>query len=347
MVQAWVSLKRLQHYLNLNNLNWLTYYTFNEIEFNRDSVYVDIRDGEFSWKKSLEEDLNDSPIEQNNLMSSDVQEYHCLTLKKLNFKVKKGQLIGCIGKVGSGKTSFLHTIMAELDKINGKIRIDPLVLASGFAYVGQESWIKATSIKENILFGSKMNLDLYKRVIDACALAPDLELLPYGDETLVGENGVCLSGGQKARLALARACYSMDKEIFLLDDPFSAVDAHVAAHINKNCINDLLQNKTRVVCTHHYKHLANADLVLVFDDGEIVESGRGEEIIENLPNYIKTLCLDKQSQDDENKENSEPNLKSGVSKENLKEKLEAKEIQRQDEEEKEHGIISLKVINWV
>jgi len=237
--------------------------------------------------------------------------------------------------------------MAEIDKLDGKIRIDPLMLTNGFAYVGQESWVKAASIKDNILFGSKMNHDLYKKVIDACALTADLELLPYGDETLVGESGVCLSGGQKARLALARACYAMDKEIFLLDDPFSAVDAHVASHINTNCINDLLSSKTRIICTHHYKYLTNADLVLVFDNGVIVEAGKGEEIIANLPNYIKMFKLNGEKSDSDDMENSNvEKIKKEISKEDLKEKLEEKEIQRQDEEEKEHGIISLKVYKY-
>ena len=330
MVQAWVSLKRLQLYLNLENLNWLTYYAFNEIDMTRNSVCIEIRNGEFNWKTELEEEEevvpNETLDEENALVSASVEPRRKgYILKNINLKIKRGQLIGLIGKVGSGKSSFLHTLMAEIDKINGKVRIDPGLLSNGFAYVGQESWIKATSIKENILFGSPMIADLYERVIDACALAPDLELLPYGDETLVGENGVCLSGGQKARLALARACYAMDKEVFLLDDPFSAVDAHTATHLNNSCINELLASKTRIICTHHYKYLTNADLVLVIYDGMIIESGRGQDIIANMPNYIKTLNLSEHMNDADDlsaKENLLVNeLKSVPSKENLKDTI--------------------------
>ena len=166
LVQSWVSLKRLQTFLNLEDLNWLSYYLFNELSVINlaPNLSIDIKDGQFVWKKE-QTGQND--------------------LSNLNLKIKKGHLIGVIGKVGSGKTTLLHAIMAELDKLNGKIRIDSTMCTRGFAYVGQECWIKAGTIKENILFGAELDANYYKRVIQSCALAADLNILPKGDETFV------------------------------------------------------------------------------------------------------------------------------------------------------------------
>lgn len=218
LVQAWVSLKRLQTFLNMENLNWLSFYSFNELETERDQVLVDIRAGNFNWKKV---EINNAS-DMTNLISA--EEERNSTLKEISIKIKKGDLIGIVGKVGSGKTTLLHAIMAELEKLDGKVRIDPNICSKGFSYVGQEVWVQQGTIKENILFGKEFNPELYRKVIEACALSADLDSFPRGDITPVGENGLCLSGGQKARLTLARACYDIEKEIFLLDDPISAVN---------------------------------------------------------------------------------------------------------------------------
>ena len=153
--------------------------------------------------------------------------------------------------------------MSELDLINGKIQIDSSICSKGFAYISQESWLEAMTIKENILFGNEMNTSYYKQCIDACDLNRDLEMFANGDMMMVGENGICLSGGQKARIALCRACYAgKDKDVYLLDDPLSAVDQNVAKNIYDKCISQLLASKTRILATHHIKYLTNADLIL-------------------------------------------------------------------------------------
>lgn len=144
------------------------------------------------------------------------------------------------------------------------------------------------SMRENITFGSPYDPVWYGQVIESCALAADLTQLPNNDETPVGESGLGLSGGQKARLSLARACYAsreQKKHVYLLDDPLSAVDAHVAQHIYTNCIQGLLATKTRILCTHHVKFLIDADLVIVMgDDGRIKQVGPGRDIV---PEYLK------------------------------------------------------------
>ena len=132
--------------------------------------------------------------------------------------------------LGSGKSSILNAILGELQKIAGDANVDGSV-----AYVGQQMWIRNATVKENILFGSKFDQRRYERVIDACALTDDLKILDSGDETEIGEKGINLSGGQKARISLARAVYA-NRDIYLLDDPLAAVDAHVAAHIFEKVI---------------------------------------------------------------------------------------------------------------
>lgn len=246
--------------------------------------------------------------------------------------------------------------MAEIDKVDGEVRIDSPTCASGFAYVSQESWIEAMSIKDNILFGSPMNEEMYKKVIEACALSTDLKTFAKGDETPVGENGICLSGGQKARLALSRACYAQDKNIYLLDDPLSAVDAHVAKHIYENCINGILSNKTRIISTHHIKYLNNADFVIVVDQSRIVDSGPGSQIIPKYLNVFKNKLDDEISNKsyislDEAQQNDDPNSNNLVkcSSANTNNEIITEsenvdnEIKEIDEEEKEHGVISFKV----
>ena len=361
LVQAWVSMSRLQNFLNLENLNWFNYYTFNESPTascspqgssqsqSRNELLLDIRDGEFSWKNEKKK-LPSSAPDQNLLETQYKKE---LSLNEINVNIRKGDLVGVIGKVGAGKTSLLHTIIAEIEKVEGKVRMLPDECVNGFAYVGQESWIRAGTIRENILFGAEMDLEHYKRVLDACALNTDIELFPRKDETPVGENGICLSGGQKARLTLARACYAMDKDIYVLDDPFSAVDSHVAKHLFKSCINGLLSKKTRILCTHHFRYLINADLVIVMENGRIVQSGRGADIVpkfmHNL-NMTELVKSDSVSIKDElitsvgNEATSQEERETEET--DFFKKLDEAEMKRKEEEEKEHGVIEYKVYKY-
>jgi ATP-binding cassette subfamily C (CFTR/MRP) protein 10 len=353
LVQAFVSLRRMQAFLNLENLNWLSYYSYNELEVNQSDVLV-LRDGQFNWKK-LDDTRHDSSTRNSDeavaasLLTPNVERP---ALSNVNLTIKKGSLVGVLGKVGAGKTSLLHCLMGELEKLNGKIRIDPELCSNGFAYVGQETWIEGSSLKENILFGNEYDEVLYKRVIDACALTSDLEMLPRGDETAVGENGICLSGGQKARLTLARACYSLNtKEVFLLDDPLSAVDAHVAKHLFTSCISTLLANKTRILCTHHFKYLMSADLVIVLENGSIVQCGKGSDVIANYlaanngeSNFLPTQEDEKSS--GERRSTMDHSSQEELTKSELIVKLIDEESIKKDEEEKEHGTIDVSIYKY-
>jgi ATP-binding cassette subfamily C (CFTR/MRP) protein 10 len=376
LVQAWVSLKRVQSFLDLGNLNWLGYYTLNEqpagssASAQKSEVVIDIRNGEFKWK-SEKPDRNKknrkSRGESDQLFEAERAKSESTTaLTEINVQIKRGELVGIIGKVGSGKSSLLHSIIAEIEKSDGKVRLSVDECSKGFAYVSQESWISAGSIRENILFGSEMNQEHYERVLEACALLPDLELFPKRDETPVGENGICLSGGQKARVTLARACYSIDKDIYILDDPLSAVDSHVAKHIFTHCINGLLAEKTRILCTHHFKYLINAETVLVMDEGRVVQSGRGADIVPRFLQYLSLISAESVSlgsgsgsggggvRDDEitsmdeiiREEQQQQRDSEEVKSEDIFKRLDEEEMKKKDEEEKEHGVINWRVYKY-
>uniref|UniRef100_A0A8C3SU25 ABC-type xenobiotic transporter n=4 Tax=Chelydra serpentina TaxID=8475 RepID=A0A8C3SU25_CHESE len=183
---------------------------------------------------------------------------------------REGALVGVVGKVGCGKSSLLAAVTGELNRLGGQVYVWDL--ERGFGLATQESWIQFTTVRENILFGRDYDARLYQEVLEACALSDDLNILPAGDQTEVGENGVTLSGGQKARIALARAVYQ-EKEIYLLDDPLAAVDADVANHLMQKCILGVLKHKTRILCTHRTEFLEKADTLLLMDNGRIVKIG--------------------------------------------------------------------------
>uniref|UniRef100_A0AAQ6ADP7 ATP-binding cassette, sub-family C (CFTR/MRP), member 10 n=1 Tax=Amphiprion ocellaris TaxID=80972 RepID=A0AAQ6ADP7_AMPOC len=200
----------------------------------------------------------------------------------------QGSLVVVVGKVGCGKSSLLAALTGELNRLGGVLYVADR--ESGFGLASQESWIQHASVRDNILFGKDYEAAFYQAVIDACALSDDLNVLPNGDKTEVGENGVTLSGGQKARLALARAVY-MDKDIYLLDDPLAAVDADVAEHLMKKCIMELLRGKTRILCTHRIEFVDKADMVVLMDNGTIIKTD-GVEQDEEEPGSPPDLCVD-------------------------------------------------------
>ena len=159
------------------------------------------------------------------------------TLADINMEVDAGQLVAIIGPVGSGKSSVLQAVLGELAASQGSVGV-----SGQLSYAPQEAWVFGGSVRSNILFGEKYDAKWYSKVIEACALKHDFSAWGHGDLTLVGERGVALSGGQKARVTLARACYRK-AATYLLDDPLSAVDAHVGKHLFKHCIHGLLKDK--------------------------------------------------------------------------------------------------------
>ncbi|ODM88268.1 Multidrug resistance-associated protein 1 [Orchesella cincta] len=246
-IQASVAIKRLNKYLNADELV-TDAVTHDENEPNP----IVIEDGNFSWEQDVE------------------------TLKDINFQVKDGELCGIVGPVGAGKSSLLSVLLNELIKTSGRVNT-----RGTLAYVAQQAWIQNATVRDNILFGKPYDPVKYMKVIEACALKPDLEILPAGDKTEIGEKGINLSGGQKQRISLARAVYS-NAEVYLFDDPLSAVDAHVGKHIFEKVLGPkgMLRKKTRLLVTHGIVYLPFMDNISVMMDGRISESGTYQELLD-------------------------------------------------------------------
>ena len=198
------------------------------------------------------------------------------TLSNVSLEVKSGILVGVFGHVGAGKSSLLQAILHELPTEAGSI-----VTKGKLSFATQEPWVFSGSIRQNILFGEEMDKERYDEVVSACALKKDFEMFPFGDQTLIGERGSSLSGGQKARLSLARALYRK-ADIYLLDDPLSAVDAHVGKHLFEQCISihGFLgrQHATIILVTHQVHFLKSANWVVMMKDGQIERQGRAEDL---------------------------------------------------------------------
>uniref|UniRef100_A0A8D2LRU5 Multidrug resistance-associated protein 1 n=1 Tax=Varanus komodoensis TaxID=61221 RepID=A0A8D2LRU5_VARKO len=203
-------------------------------------------------------------------------------------------LVAVVGQVGCGKSSLLSALLGEMEKRDGYASLKGTV-----AYVPQQAWIQNATLKENIVFGREVKESQYRRVIEACALLPDLELFPSGDQTEIGEKGVNLSGGQKQRVSLARAVCS-DADIYLLDDPLSAVDAHVGKYIFDKVIGPkgILKNKTRILVTHGVSYLPLMDTIIVMTEGKISEMGSYQELLKQdraFAEFLRTYASAEQS----------------------------------------------------
>lgn len=197
------------------------------------------------------------------------------TLKGLSFTARPGELLAVVGPVGAGKSSLLSAVLGELPPTSGLVSVHGRI-----AYVSQQPWVFSGTVRSNILFGRKYEKERYEKVIKACALKKDLQLLEDGDLTVIGDRGATLSGGQKARVNLARAVYQ-DADIYLLDDPLSAVDAEVGKHLFQLCICQTLHEKITILVTHQLQYLKAASHILILKDGEMVQKGTYTEFLKS------------------------------------------------------------------
>ncbi|XP_060132447.1 ATP-binding cassette sub-family C member 12 [Zootoca vivipara] len=210
-------------------------------------------------------------------------------LSNISFKVQKGKVLGICGHVGSGKSSIMSAILGQMYLHEGTVAVH-----GTFAYVSQQAWIFHGSVRDNILFGEEYNAQRYNYAIEVCSLKSDMDLLPYGDMTEIGERGLNLSGGQKQRISLARAVYA-NRDIYLLDDPLSAVDAHVGKYIFEACIKEALRGKTILLITHQLQYLEFCDEIILLEGGGICESGTHAALVAakgRYANLIENLRLE-------------------------------------------------------
>uniref|UniRef100_A0A8C5H691 Multidrug resistance-associated protein 1 n=1 Tax=Gouania willdenowi TaxID=441366 RepID=A0A8C5H691_GOUWI len=245
------------------------------------------------------EELQEDNVEHKPVPAREFHQFIILSLNLhflLNVCIPEKTLVAVVGHVGSGKSSLLSALLGEMDKLEGAVTVKGSV-----AYVPQQAWIQNSTLKNNIMFGQERREAWYQRVVEACALQPDLEMLPAGDDTEIGEKGVNLSGGQKQRVSLARAVYC-DRDTYLLDDPLSAVDAHVGKHIFDRVIGPqgLLKDKTRILVTHGLSYLSQVHLILVMLDGEITEAGSYQQLMAKegaFAELIRTYAAVEQTDD--------------------------------------------------
>uniref|UniRef100_A0A8C3FPF9 ATP binding cassette subfamily C member 9 n=1 Tax=Chrysemys picta bellii TaxID=8478 RepID=A0A8C3FPF9_CHRPI len=222
--------------------------------FETDDIAIKVTNGYFSWGSGL------------------------ATLSNINIRIPTGQMTMIVGQVGCGKSSLLLAILGEMQTLEGKVLWNNRNRYS-VAYAAQKPWLLNATVEENIIFGSPFNKQRYKAVTDACSLQPDIDLLPFGDQTEIGERGINLSGGQRQRICVARALYQNTNIVFL-DDPFSALDIHLSDHLMQEGILKFLQEdkRTLILVTHKLQYLPHADWIIAMKDGYVLREGTLKDI---------------------------------------------------------------------
>ncbi|XP_068157078.1 ATP-binding cassette sub-family C member 4 [Drosophila tropicalis] len=282
--EAFVSLRRIQDFLQLEDRDekaqGLTHKKQSQDAGSSDTKAIFLKDINASWDQEKGQ--------------------RAITLQEFNLDIKKGQLCAVIGPVGAGKSSLLQLLLGELPIIDGGVQV-----VGELSYAAQEPWLFTGSVRHNILFGEQYDRKRYHEVTRCCALTTDFQQLSNGDKTVVGERGASLSGGQRARISLARAVYK-PASIYLLDDPLSAVDAHVGRHLFDEVIGPrgrLAQQKaTRVLVTHQVHFLSEADWIVIVDKGRILRQGTYQELINSDLDFARLLERPKEEKELESSE---------------------------------------------
>jgi len=214
---------------------------------------------------------------------STLAEQEIFKLRDVNLSVGRNELIAVIGTVGSGKSSLLAALAGDMRKTAGTV-----TLGANRAFCPQYAWIQNATAKDNILFGKPFRKDWYETVVEACALLPDFDMLPHGDQTEIGERGITVSGGQKQRFNIARAIY-FDADIVLLDDPLSAVDAHVGRHIMDKAICGLMKDKCRILATHQLWVLNRCDRIIWLEGGRIQAIDTFDNLMAKSDDFVRLM----------------------------------------------------------
>ena len=261
-----------------------------------------------------------------------VKDEHSFQLRKISFKASGNQFIGITGPVGCGKSCILHSIINDVGIDQGSIKTEGKIII-----VPQVPWVFSGTIRDNILFGQPLETKKYETILDACALKMDFKMFPKGDLTQIGERGISLSGGQQARVILARAVYA-DADIYLLDDTLSAVDYKAGQQIFQNCFSGILADRLRILVTHQVQYLETVDHILVLDKGAIISEGTYSQLSENDIFFSKLIADEGKS----DKQMSSPSASSENGSTELFYRLDDQGVERAAED-KVKGAVSLHV----
>lgn len=281
LTDAWASLNRVEGYLlaeeHREDIVW---------DINAE-LAIEARGASFTWEQTHTPRTEDEMGKKSRTtggVSSNVVEGLPFTLQDITLTIGRKELVAVIGTVGSGKSSLMFALAGEMRQTGGLV-----TLGATRAFCPQSAWIQNATIRENILFGKAMNQEWYDQVIEACALQADFDMLPSGDQTEVGERGITLSGGQKQRVNIARAIY-FDRPLILLDDPLSAVDAHVGQHLFDRAICGLLRDSCRVLVTHRHDILPRCDRIIWLDGGRIQANDSYENLMATNINFRNLIA---------------------------------------------------------
>ncbi|KAI3842714.1 hypothetical protein MKW98_015381 [Papaver atlanticum] len=317
VIQAKVALARIIRFLEAPELQ--AGISKQKKNTNQLRLAISIKLGNFSW--------DENPLKP--------------TLSSINLEVKPGEKVAICGEVGAGKSTMLAAILGEVLNTEGTVQT-----CGKIAYVSQMAWIQTGSIQENILFGCNMDRIRYQETLEKCSLLKDLEMLPFGDLTEIGERGVNLSGGQKQRIQLARALYQ-DADLYLLDDAFSAVDAHTATNLFNEYVMGALSAKTVLLVTHQVDFLPEFDSILLMSDGQILRAAPYHVLLASCQEFSELVNAHKDTAGTESSSEESSSQKYGTSTKEISKSYSEKQLKSAGHqliklEERESGDTGLK-----
>jgi ATP-binding cassette subfamily C (CFTR/MRP) protein 1 len=321
VIDANASVKRIQEFLLAEEAEETATWDYNA----KDAVVI--KNADFTWERHPTQDKEDAPVKMDgpaknavkekkdkraSVQSKEngsgtatpsditvVEEEKPFEIKDIDLTFGRNELVAIIGSVGSGKSSLLAALAGDMRKTNGEV-----VIGASRAFCPQYAWIQNASVRENIIFGKDFDQKWYDEVVDACALRADLDMLPAGDKTEIGERGITVSGGQKQRMNIARAIY-FNADIILMDDPLSAVDAHVGRHIMDNAICGLLKNKCRILATHQLHVLDRCDRIIWVEEGRVQAVDTFEALMSQNEGFQQLMKSTKKEEEHEDEEDAE------------------------------------------
>ncbi|XP_014552272.1 hypothetical protein COCVIDRAFT_30305 [Bipolaris victoriae FI3] len=355
VIDANASVKRIQEFLLAEEAEESGRWDYDA----KDAVVL--RDADFTWERHPTQEAEDGPGKKGETKKekkaaaeamrasgattpSDVtaveEEEKPFEIKGLNLTFGRNELVAIIGGVGSGKSSLLAALAGDMRKTNGEV-----IFGASRAFCPQYAWIQNATVRENIIFGKEFNRKWYDQVVDACALRPDLDMLPHNDATEIGERGITVSGGQKQRMNIARAIY-FNADIILMDDPLSAVDAHVGRHIMDNAICGLLKDKCRILATHQLHVLSRCDRIIWVDQGRVKAVDTFDNLMAQNADFIQVMSTTaKEEEKEEGEEEAEDGEVAAEVKSVKKQKKSKKQAALMQQEERATKSVSWQV--WI